>query len=252
MRCISLQSGSNGNSIYVEADGVRLLNDAGISGKQAQIRLMDHGIDIREVDALILSHDHRDHTSCAGIYHRKFGLPIYATPGTWRVCRSSAGPVRDIRLFQPGGALKFGHARIQAIPTPHDGAEGVAFVIESDSRRLGILTDLGNPFPELKQLFSTLDAALLESNYDVDMLRNGPYPRVLQDRIRGPHGHLSNVESAQLVADHGKRLRWLAIGHLSEENNAPLIAMKTHRSHHEGLCPIHHASRYGVSEVWEL
>lgn len=252
MRLISLQSGSNGNSIYVEADGVRLLFDAGISGRQAQERLESHGIDIRDVDALLLSHDHRDHTSCAGIYHRKFGLPVYATPGTWRVCRSSLGPVSDTRVFQAGETLQFGHARVRTFLTPHDGAEGVAFVIEADGRRIGILTDLGYVFSELKQMLPTLDAALLESNYDEEMLRRGPYPEFLQERIRGTGGHLSNTDSARLVLDYGKRLQWLVIGHLSEENNATDVAMNEHLSHHGGLCPVYHAGRNGVSAAWEI
>jgi phosphoribosyl 1,2-cyclic phosphodiesterase len=252
MIAISLQSGSNGNCIYVEAGGARLLFDAGISGKLAEGRLRVHGRAIRDVDALIISHDHSDHVRCAGIFQRKFGLPIYMTRRTQRALRCDLGPVRDVRPFTAGEPLRFDGVTVHTVPTPHDAADGVAFVVEHEGKRLGILTDLGHPFPVLREIVATVDAAFLESNYDPEMLRCGSYPLVLQERIRGDGGHLSNDESAELASAVARRLQWLALSHLSHENNEPDLALDVHRRRVGRLLPLRLASRYDVSEEMEI
>ncbi len=246
----SLQSGSNGNAIYVEAAGVRLLFDAGISGRMAERRMAAHGRDIRDVNALILSHDHVDHVRCAGIYQRIFGLPIYMTQATHRAIRCDLGRLRDVRYFRSGEALEFGPVTVHTLPTPHDGADGVAFVVESERLRLGILTDLGHPFDGLAQALQDLDAAYLESNYDPPMLAAGPYPPYLQARIRGAGGHLSNEEAAELVRGCGaRRPKWIALAHLSEQNNEPELALETHRALLGREYPLHVAGRYDASAL---
>jgi len=201
MKIISLQSGSNGNCIYVEAADAALLFDAGISGRQASQRLAACGRDIRAVDALIISHDHADHVRCLGIYQRKFGLPAHISPATLQRARHRhpLGQLGDIHYFQPGQTLRFGGVCVHTIATPHDGAEPAAFVVDDGRHRLGILTDLGHVFEGLAELVASLDAVLIESNYDPRMLQFGPYPEGLKQRIRGPAGHLSNGEAARLL-----------------------------------------------------
>lgn len=250
MNLISLQSGSNGNCIYVEAAGARLLFDAGISGKQAAARLALAGRDISCVDALIISHDHADHVQCAGIYQRKFGIPLFITEKTMQAARTSheLGVLSDVSHFRSGESLQFGPVRIETVATPHDGADGAAFIIDDGESRLGIFTDLGHPFNDLKCALESVDAALLESNYDPEMLRTGRYPRYLKNRIAGPGGHLSNIESAELIFRHGTRLRWACLGHLSEENNSPAVALRTHQSMN-GSMRYHIAGRYGAGEL---
>ena len=247
MNLISLQSGSNGNCIYVEAGGVRLLFDAGISGKQAKERLSLSGRDITRVDALIISHDHIDHIRCAGIYQRKFGIPLCVTEKTLRAARSSHDPgaLHEVSHFRAGGSMQFGRVRVETIPTPHDGADGVAFIVDDGETRLGIFTDLGHVYDDLKSALSSVDAALIESNYDPDMLQNGPYPRYLKNRITGPGGHISNIESAELIARYGARLRWACLGHLSDQNNTPELSLRTHRAVN-GSMTYHVANRYGA------
>ena len=249
MLAISLQSGSSGNSIYVEADCIRLLFDAGICGIRAESRLAEHGRDIRRIDALILSHDHSDHIRFAGVYQRKYGLPIYVTPATLQAghARHKLGHLSDIRYFRAGDKLRFGNVFVQTIRTMHDGADGSAFSVSYDGKRLGILTDLGHVFGELRKVVSSLDAVFLESNYDPEMLARGPYPAFLKRRIHGPGGHLSNVEAAELLGTHGGRLKWACLAHLSEQNNRPDIAIKTHRKIARPSYPLHVAGRHSTT-----
>ena len=248
MQTFSCQSGSNGNCIFVQAGRTRLLIDAGISGLAAERRMAARGQEIRRVDALLLSHDHNDHARSAGIFHRKFHLPIYATPGTYRACKSVIGEVDEVRQFAPGETLSIGEATVHTIPTPHDGVDGVCFVVEHANSRLGVLTDLGFVFPELEELLPTLDAVYLESNYDPDLLANGPYPWHLKARITGDGGHLSNDEAATLLRDFTDgRLQWAALAHLSEQNNRPDVAYRTARRICGQKMPISVASRTEVS-----
>jgi phosphoribosyl 1,2-cyclic phosphodiesterase len=256
MIAISLQSGSSGNCIYVETQGVRLLFDAGITGVQAADRLAAHGRDIRQVDAVIISHDHGDHIRHAGVFQRKYGLPIYVTPATLAAAasRCTLGKLKDVRHFRSSDRLLFGDVLVHAVPTAHDGADGSAFIIEAGAKRLGILTDLGHVFQGLTHLVSSLDAVFLESNYDPEMLATGPYPVYLKQRIKGPRGHLSNLEAAELLrcATEGRRLKWACLSHLSEQNNHPDLALKTHRAVLSERITLYTADRHRVSAVFTV
>jgi len=248
----SLQSGSNGNAVYVEAGDARLLFDAGISGAMAERRMRAHGREIRDVDALIISHDHIDHVRCAGVFQRKFKHPIFMTRRTHQAIPCDLGTLDDVRYFKAGERFCIKGVTVYTLPTPHDAADGVAFIVEHDRRRLGILTDLGHPFRALCQLLPTLDAAYVESNYDPRMLEEGPYPWPLQERIRGAGGHLSNDESAEMIRAFGRRLRWAALAHLSQDNNHPDIAFETHRRRVGRHFPLQLASRHEVSAMMEV
>jgi len=237
MEVISLQSGSAGNCVFVRSGKTRLLFDAGIPGSKAEMRLADCGHDIRECDGLVLSHEHSDHISGVGVFHRKFDLPIYANLRTWNATRAkpSTGYIGGPNYFESGKSFRVGSLRIETLRTPHDAIEGVCFVIEDveSGQRFGLLTDLGHVFGELQKLMSTLDAVLIESNYDETMLRDGPYPQNLKDRITGKRGHISNTEAAELLdACDSNKLQWACLGHLSAQNNSPEIALATHRARH--------------------
>ncbi|MGE5174115.1 MAG: MBL fold metallo-hydrolase [Betaproteobacteria bacterium] len=253
MIAIALQSGSSGNCIYVETSGLKLLFDAGITGRQTEERLAAHGRDIRSVDAVIISHDHSDHISHAGVLQRKYGLPVYATPATFAAAaaRCSLGKMKDVRHFRSSDKLRFGGVLVHAIPTPHDGVDGSAFIVEDGSKRLGILTDLGHVFKDLIHLVSSLDAVFLESNYDPDMLAHGPYPVYLKQRIKGPRGHISNIEAAEVLlrASAGNRLQWACLAHLSEQNNHPDVALRTHREVMSDTLTLYVADRHQASGI---
>lgn len=268
MLTIPLQSGSNGNCIYVEAGGVRLLFDAGISGCRAKERLARFGRRIEDVDAVVISHDHGDHTSTMGVFHRKFGLPIWVTPATFAAAgrRRRLGRIESVNHFAAGETLSFGDngehngnsgpVLVETIPTPHDGADGVAFVVEHNGRRLGILTDLGHRFDGLDEVVGSLDAVLLESNYEPEMLRHGPYPEFLKARIRGSGGHISNRESAELLCDSGERMQWACLAHLSADNNSPQAAVQTHEKilgkTRSCRIQLHVAGRYDATGILEV
>ena len=252
MNVIALQSGSNGNCVYVEAGGVRLLVDAGISGKRAEQRLSARGRDIRQVDALLISHDHSDHICCAGVYQRKFSLPIHITPATLRAgnARCALGRLDDVRHFDAGQTLRFGDVAVETIPTAHDGADGVGFVIDDGTSRVGILTDLGHVFDRLAGVIASLDAVILESNYDPDMLARGRYPAFLKRRIKGPGGHISNHEAADLLATAaGSRMKWACLGHLSGDNNRPDLALSVHDAAVGSRLSLHVAGRHEATAI---
>ena len=255
MKIVSLQSGSNGNCFYVESGNVRLLFDAGISGKKAEERLARHGRDIRDVDALFISHDHSDHTKSVGIFQRKYGMPVYITPRTLKAVNRNQkiGKLERVRLFTAGSSQTFGSVTVHSVPTPHDSVDGVAFVVEDNEHRVGILTDLGHAFEGLKEVLQSLDAVVIESNYDSEMLETGPYPEHLKQRIRGDGGHLSNEDSAKLLKRFASaRMKWACLCHLSEENNQPERAKAIHERILGDEFPIHVASRYDASDIYEL
>ncbi len=254
MKVISLQSGSNGNCIYVETDGVKLLIDAGITGSQVQERLALHGRDANAVDAVLISHDHIDHCRSMGILSRAFGLPIYATAKTYEAAKRFAlGDINDLRFFQAGETIRFGKVAVETIPTPHDAKDGVVFVVDDGKHRLGIMTDLGHVFTGLADVIASLDAVLLESNYDPAMLANGSYSDKLKERITGPSGHISNFEAAELLLESAsKRMKWACLGHLSKDNNTPKLALETHRRILGDRLPLFVATRYEVSGVMEI
>ena len=260
MKVISLQSGSNGNCFYVETTKVRLLFDAGISARQAQLRLAKHGRDITEVDALLISHDHSDHAKGMGVFQRKFDMPVYLTRRTLAASQRylKTGKMNKVRFFTAGSSIAFQDVAVHTIPTPHDSAEGVAFVVEHAGQRVGILTDLGHAFDGLRDVLRSLDAVIIESNYDDDMLEHGRYPQQLKKRIRGKGGHLSNDDAALLLKETVEqtsddfRLQWACLCHLSEDNNTPDVARRTHQRLLGDMVEIHVASRYDVSDVMEV
>jgi phosphoribosyl 1,2-cyclic phosphodiesterase len=247
---IALQSGSSGNCIYVEAADTRLLFDAGLSCIDTERRLAAFGRDIREVDAIIISHDHSDHVRHAGVLQRKYGLPLFITRDTLDVslAKHRLGRMGDISHFNAGDPIQIGEIIIRTIPTPHDGVDGVIFVVESGTKRLGIMTDLGHVFNGLRQEISGLDAVFIESNYDPEMLSKGPYPSFLKRRIQGPGGHISNFEAAELLLS-GERLKWACLSHLSQHNNYPDLALKTHRSVLADSLTLHLASRTHPTDI---
>jgi phosphoribosyl 1,2-cyclic phosphodiesterase len=253
LRFAALASGSNGNSILVETGDTRLLFDAGLSGRRLEARAASRGLSLAGLDGLLVTHNHSDHVGGAGVIHRRFGPTVFATHGTFAASRRRMGRIASRHLFLARETLSFGETVVSTIPTPHDGVDGVAYVVEAEGRRLGILTDLGHPFEELRDLLPTLDAAFLEANYDPRMLDEGPYPYPLKERIAGPGGHLSNEECVDLAASAaGERLGMVILSHLSGENNRPDVVDRAAAPLRERGIEVHLALRTEASGVFEL
>ncbi len=228
LRLCTIASGSSGNCVFAEHSGGAILIDAGISGKKIAEGLKHIGRNPSCLRGIFVTHDHTDHVNAAGIMARRYNLPLLMSRGTLEGSRHKLGKVARVECFRAGDKFSYEGFEIETIPTPHDGVEPVALVLNRGKTRAGVLTDLGHKFDALREVLATLDGAVLESNYDPVMLKNGPYPAYLQNRIRSDAGHISNEEAAQLVQEHASaRLKVVLLAHLSQNNNTPDIAMKT-------------------------
>ncbi len=225
MMVASLASGSSGNSYYIQGPDGAVLVDAGLSGRRLIENIVAGGGDPARVKGIIVTHDHHDHVSGAGVLQRKHNWKLWMTKGTYAAASHKLGKVTVDTVSGETGLLAAGMT-FHFTPTPHDAAEPMMVAVEKDGRRCGIFTDLGHVFPGLGEWLDSLDLVFLESNYDPDMLaRNRRYPHPLKARIRGEHGHLSNNEAAELIRDlPGDRLRRVVLSHLSKENNTPDVA----------------------------
>lgn len=234
MRLCSIASGSSGNCIYVGSDATHLLVDVGISGKRTESGLNSLGISARDLDGILITHEHADHISGLGVLARKYEIPIYATPGTIDAIQnsSSLGKI-DRELFREVKAdekLIIKDLTVNPMRISHDAAEPVAYRIGYGNKKVGICTDLGIYNDYTVECLRGMDALLIEANHDVNMLQVGPYPYYLKQRILGDRGHLSNENSGRLLSRiiHDK-LQAIILGHLSKENNLPELAYEAVR-----------------------
>jgi phosphoribosyl 1,2-cyclic phosphodiesterase len=219
-----LSSGSCGNCTFIRSGNTRILVDAGLAGSTVRRGLEAIGESADAIDAILVTHDHRDHTLGAGILSRRHRMRVYATDGTFRAAERITGHIPSAcrRVFESGSGIVFDGVAVETVATPHDGADPVGFVFDDGQHRFGVFTDIGVPFDRLKETMPTLDGMMLETNYDTRMLEEGSYPYYLKKRITGGRGHLSNDAAVQLLAEIGSgRLRTVFLSHLSEENNHP-------------------------------
>jgi len=228
MRIAVLGSGSRGNAVVVESAGVRILIDAGFSCRQIEKRLEGLGVRADSLSALVLTHEHADHVRGADVLARRHELPIYATEGT---LEESSGLTEAARkrcvTIASGRPFEVAGFAIEPFAIPHDAREPVGFTVTApDGCRLGLCGDIGSRSRLAWGRLVDLDVLILETNHDLGMLRDGPYPWVLKQRVAGRHGHLSNRDAAdglpELLCD---RLRWVVAYHLSQTNNLPALAV---------------------------
>ncbi|MEW6486712.1 MAG: MBL fold metallo-hydrolase [Thermodesulfobacteriota bacterium] len=215
--------------MYVGSGGRGVLVDAGLPGRHLAGRLDHAGIEPRQVAAVVVTHGHRDHLSGAGVWARRYRVPLYLT----EACRGSAhrvlGPSGlegvEVRLFEPGNPFRVDALEFRPVSTSHDAPDSVGFRVTDGACVLGLATDLGFVSQLVRHALRDAHILYLESNHDVDLLARGPYPWHLKQRIRSRHGHLSNGECAELLRGlvHPE-LRAVVLGHLSEINNEPRLA----------------------------
>ncbi len=265
MRLCSIASGSSGNCIYVGSDTTHLLVDAGISGKRTELGLQQMGICGKELDGILITHEHIDHINGLGVLSRKYGIPIYATERTAKaISATKSVGVIDNQLFQviePDQPFIVKDVTLTPMHTSHDAADPVAYRICHEKKKIGIATDLGTYTDYTVECLKGMDVLFLEANHDVNMLQVGPYPYYLKQRILGDKGHLSNEVSGRLLSRllHDK-LQAVVLGHLSKENNMPELAYETVRveitmsenSYKADDFPIQVAKRSDVSQIIDI
>lgn len=234
MRLCSIASGSSGNCIYVGSEATHLLVDTGISGRRIEQGLKGLDLTPRELDGILITHEHADHISGLGVLARKYEIPIYATQGTIDAMLGSGslGTVEE-ELFHPvreDEKLIIKDLTINPMHISHDAAQPVGYRIAYGSKKVAICTDLGVYNDYTVECLKGMDALLLEANHDVNMLQVGPYPYYLKQRILGDRGHLSNENSGRLLCRilHDG-LKAVLLGHLSKENNLPELAYESVR-----------------------
>jgi phosphoribosyl 1,2-cyclic phosphodiesterase len=227
VRVAVLGSGSGGNSVLVCAGETRLLIDAGFSARALAERLEQLGVGPDSINAIVVTHDHRDHTSGVGVFARRHGTPIHMTEGTKRACEDLLTGDEDVRVYGPGRPFAVGSLRVEPFLVVHDAADpaGIAVVDERTGLRMGIATDLCRPTAQTRHALAACDLLVLEANHDEVLLHTGPYPSSVKRRIASSHGHLSNQAAARLATEllH-PRLAAVVLAHLSEECNRPLLA----------------------------
>jgi phosphoribosyl 1,2-cyclic phosphodiesterase len=227
MRFASLGSGSEGNALLVEAVGTRLLMDCGFGLNDSIARLARLGLSPEQLDGILVTHEHGDHSGGVARLARKFGLPVWLTHGTLRSLSGKLSGVERIREIDPHRPFAIGDIEITPYPVPHDGAEPVQFVFGDGAHRLGVLTDAGSSTPHIEAVLGGCDALVLECNHDTDMLMNGDYPWSLKQRVGGRYGHLNNREAAAILSRlETGRLQHLVAAHLSRSNNTEALAVE--------------------------
>ena len=219
-----LASGSKGNSVYVELDGVRLLVDAGISAARITKGLRARGIEPQSIDAVLVTHEHIDHVRGLKTLAKQYHLPILATRGTLAGIDGGAAFEDDMRSISD--AFMIGNVTVQPFATSHDAAEPCGFRIEG-SHCCTVATDLGVVTDTVQDAMEGADVLVLEANHDADLLRQGSYPWPLKRRILSNRGHLANGDAAWALTRMKKHPRKVYLAHLSEENNRPALARDT-------------------------
>ena len=230
MRFSVLASGSGGNACYVETARSRILIDAGLSCRELLRRLELIGADPAGLDALILTHEHLDHIRGAGPIARRLNLPVYGNRSTLKRGMKIIGDLaRPVTIFT-GQPITINGLLIETFTKCHDAGDPMGIVVSSNGVRLGLITDLGRSTGVVEDRLRGCRGLIIESNHDEKMLEEGPYPLDLKRRIKGPEGHLSNSQAAELLESLAhEALEVVVLAHLSAENNLPHMALAAAR-----------------------
>lgn len=222
MRVCTLASGSSGNSLYIECGGTKILVDAGISLRQLGLRLAKLGVGISDIDAVVVTHEHSDHTTALPMT----GLPTYIASATVHLWKDK---VRSIMEFESDSPFQIKDFLVTPFSVPHDALDPVGFTIESgDGLKIGLVTDIGSVTTLVRERLRGSNALVIEFNHDSDILLYSHYPWDLKQRIKGRLGHLSNNQGAELLSElvhHG--LKHVVLAHLSQVNNRPEVAYES-------------------------
>ncbi len=234
LKFATIASSSSGNCTYIGTDSTNILIDAGLSGKKTEECLKALELSAQDIDAIFVTHEHIDHCDGIGVLSRRYNIPVYATEGTWENMPSKvrAEDMRDSlkRAVYPNETVIFNDIVIKPFSIPHDAAQPVGYSIITDREKITVATDMGHISSEVRENIKGSSVLLLESNHDVDMLKNGSYPYNTKQRILSDTGHLSNKGAGEFLKAYAdSRLKYVFLGHLSRENNTPKVAFETVR-----------------------
>ena len=223
MKVIVLSSGSKGNTTYIETQTTKILIDIGNTCKYITEKLSTIGVTLGEINAILITHTHTDHIKGLKTFTNNYSAPIYITEKMhpkipyvkqYKYIESSLITIRDIK--------------INIIKTSHDAEDSVGYIINNNDKSIVYITDTGYINKKYHPMLSNRDIYIMESNHDVEMLNNGPYPFPLRQRILSDKGHLSNHDSAKYIVDFiGPKTTNIVLAHLSHENNTPELAKET-------------------------
>ncbi|MFM1539193.1 serpin family protein [Helcococcus bovis] len=238
MKLCTLSSGSTGNSIFVQSDKSKILIDCGLTGKLAVELLQSIGEKPEDLNAIFVTHEHIDHIKGVGILSRKYDIPILANEKTWIAMKDKIGKIdpKNINVFKSNTFFTFRDLDVQVVSTFHDAVDPVFFIFYQNNQKISILTDTGITSQLIVDSIRDSNILLLESNHDIEMLENGPYPIDLKYRIKGEYGHLSNDLASSIMKDivnaNGEKL---ILGHLSKTNNTPKTALESMKNELENI-----------------
>lgn len=232
IKFISLASGSSGNCYYLGTDKHGILIDAGIGIRTIKKELKEINVSLSNVCAVFITHDHADHIKAVGHLGEKYNIPVYSTKEiheginkSYCMTEKLSTSVHYINKNEP---MKIDEFKISAFEVPHDGTDNVGYCIEIGDKIFSFLTDLGHITETAAHYICKANYLILEANYDLEMLRMGPYPKYLKERISGPNGHMSNTDTAEFLAENiNENLKYIWLCHLSKDNNHPELAYKT-------------------------
>ncbi len=223
-----LASGSSGNCVYVGTETTRILIDAGLSGRETSARLGALDVELSEINAICVTHEHSDHKASLGIISRNHGIPVYANKGTLDAIETDSR-MHGIKwnIFTTGQSFDIGDLTIEPFSVPHDSYEPVGYIVRAGQVKAGIVTDMGMATTLIRERLKDCDVAIIESNHDEELLRASERPWSIKQRIAGRQGHLSNKQAAELISEiTGPKLKTVFLAHLSSDCNDQHLAIK--------------------------
>ena len=247
----SLNSGSNGNCYYIGNQDEAVMIDAGVTCRESENRMERIGLSFEKVRAIFISHEHTDHTRGVEVISRRYRIPVYLTSNTLEHSKLTLEQ-ELVRSISPQEHVTIGGLRVEAFSKRHDAIEPLSFTVCGSGVTIGVLTDIGSACKNVVRNFKVCNAVFLEANYDEIMLEEGRYPVFLKNRIKGDHGHLSNLQALDLFIRHRHpNLSHLLLSHLSKDNNDPRRVLELFRKY-AGNTKIEIASRFEESPVYTI
>lgn len=251
MKYCSIASGSNGNCYYIANGDDVLLIDIGINTKHVEIRMNRLGIEPASVKAIFITHEHTDHVKGLSVFCKRYQIPVYLTEGTYSGTKLHL-PQHLVNIIKSDEQVTIGTLRVTGVPKYHDAKEPCSFIVSDEVHNIAVLTDLGKGCDNVKSAIEHSDVLLLESNYDVEMLRTGRYSYFLKNRISSGFGHISNDTALQLFLENKtERLKHLILGHLSGQNNTIDIVRNTFAEHCDSV-ELSIATRDCETQIFEI